>query len=77
LVAKHYPEKWRQFVLDTSKSPYSFAEERLVIPHHRLVQLLVEIGEIEYAASITYEMVNAVLREVSGQPLRQPAWING
>jgi hypothetical protein len=75
LVATHYPKRWKQFVTDTSRSPFSHSEERLVIPHHRLVQLLVLLGEVGYAAEIVDEMVSAVVRELSGQPIGQPDWI--
>ena len=74
--ARHYPTHWRQFVFDTSVPNSRLGDERLSIPHHRLVELLVNIGEIDTASEIADEMVSSFLLEVSEQPLRIPDWLD-
>jgi hypothetical protein len=71
----HYRNEWKRFVLDTSKSTYRRVEEKLLIPHNRLVQFLVEIDEIDEASAVTQELVKALLNEVADQPLGRPAWL--
>lgn len=74
--ARYYAKDWQKFVWDTSRSAYRFKSHTLVIPHHRLVAFLVEVGQIEVAREVTSELVASLLREVAEQPLSQPHWLS-
>ncbi|MCJ7600482.1 MAG: NACHT domain-containing protein [Desulfobulbaceae bacterium] len=73
----HYADQWQNFIFDTSKSSYRSQRDELVIPHHRLVQFLVIIGQVQLAREIAEQLVSTVVEEVSDQPLEQPKWFSG
>jgi len=73
----HYAEQWQDFIFDTSKSAYRTFRDDLVIPHHRLVQFLVTIGQIQEARHVAEQLVATVVEEVSDQPLETPVWFSG
>lgn len=75
--AEHYASRWREFVLDTSRPAYRIASEGLVIPHNRLVQFLVTVGQVQEAREVTEQLVSAVVEEVSDQPVETPTWFSG
>lgn len=77
VFAKHYAHFWKQFIIDTAKPAYRTASESLVIPHHRLVQFLLAVGQVSLAISVTEEMVCTVVEDFSDQPLKNPAWLLG
>ncbi|BDV42902.1 hypothetical protein GURASL_18250 [Geotalea uraniireducens] len=77
VIKQHYSDRWQEFVIDTSKSPYQKSTEALVIPSHRLVHLLLAIGKVPEAKEVTEEMISTVIEEVSEQPLDMPYWYIG
>ncbi len=77
VFSQHYASKWKQFILDTSKSSYRFVAESLVIPHHRLVHFLIIVDQSKMAKEVVNEMVDAVVEDVSEQPLNIPPWFSG
>ena len=73
----HYADQWQDFIFDTSKSAYRTFRDDLVIPHHRLVQFLVMIGQVQVARDVAEQLVSTVVEEVSDQPLETPIWFSG
>lgn len=75
-IAKDYPEKWREFVIETSQcEPLGSLEDNgIIVGLSRLVYFLVEIGENELVKRCTMEMVEIFRDEVSQQPLVIPEW---
>lgn len=77
VVARHYASHWEKFITDTAKSAYRTASDQLVIPHHRLVQFLVAVGQLAVAKSVAEEMLCSLIEEFSDQPLATPPWLSG
>ena len=75
-VTQDYPEKWREFVVATSRGePLGELEDNgIVLGLSRLVYFLVEVGESELAKQCAMEMVEVFRDEVSQQPLTAPEW---
>ncbi len=73
----HYADQWQDFIFDTSKSAYRSFGDDFVIPHHRLVQFLVIIGQVRLARDVAEQLVETVVEEVSDQPLETPVWFSG
>ena len=75
-VVQDYPEKWREFVIETSRGePIGSLEENgIVVGLSRLVYFLVHIGENDLAKRCAMEMVEVFRDEVSQQPLAAPEW---
>lgn len=75
-VAQDYPEKWRDFVVETSRiEPLGDLEDNgIAVGFSRLVYFLVEVGESELAKQCAMEMVEVFRDEVSQQPLVAPEW---
>ncbi len=72
----NYPERWGQFIHDTSKpSDRVYAHKGLVIGTGRLVEFLALAGQRELAARITETLVSLIEREVVEQPLPVPEWL--
>ena len=75
-VAQEYPEKWREFIVKTSRTkPLGDLENNgISVGFSRLVYFLVEVGENELAKRCAMEMVEVFRNEVSEQPLVDPEW---
>lgn len=75
-VARDYPEKWREFVIETSRGePLGRLEDNgIVVGLSRLVYFLVEVSESELAKQCAMEMVEIFRDELSQQPLTAPEW---
>ena len=75
-VAQEYPEKWREFIVETSRTePLGDLEDNgISVGLSRLVYFLVEVGEDELAKRCAMEMVEVFQNEVSEQPLVDPDW---
>ena len=74
-VAQEYPEKWREFIVETSREPLGDLEDNgISVGLSRLVYFLVEVGENELAKRCAIEMVEVFRTEVSEQPLVDPDW---
>ena len=77
IFARHYANRWEDFVIDTSRPAYRTSSEQLVIPSHRLVQFLVAVGQVQAAKEVAERLVSSVVEDVSDQPLRTPTWFSG
>ena len=74
-VAQEYPEKWREFIVETSREPLGdLGDNGISVGLSRLVYFLVEVGESELAKRCAMEMVDVFRNEVSEQPLVDPDW---
>lgn len=73
-LAKVYPDRWREFVDDTCQAGEPLTSDKLVIPHARLVELLIAVGEKDTAVEICSEMVRLYVDEVSLQPISSTPW---
>lgn len=76
VVAQHYRGKWRKFVMDSSKPLFAFGAARngIYIGHYRLVALLLEVGELEFAKNYALEMARIFKEELREQPIETPEW---
>lgn len=70
-AAIHYPERWLEFVRETSaQSPYWARRGRgLVIGQKYLVRFLLLVGEVERASAVTDALVSSLVQEVQDQPV--------
>jgi len=77
-AATIYPEKWSDFIQDTSKHTFSGAKWRdtLVIGSSRLVEFLLLARQTRIAIDLTEVMIRCFERELIEQPLPSPDWIN-
>lgn len=76
LAARHYPDRWRDFIRQSSESVLSLRVERegAVIGISRLVFFLLEVGQTDLAKAYVSTMVDILEAEVCGQPIRTPEW---
>jgi len=75
-AAKHFPERWKEYISDTSdRAPYwkrlgySFA-----IGNRYLVRFLLLVGQVELATNLTKNFVEILVSEVSDQPIPPCPW---
>ncbi|UJQ95497.1 hypothetical protein [Mariluticola halotolerans] len=75
-AAKHFPERWKEYIRDTSdRAPYwkrlgySFA-----IGFRYLVRFLLLVGQKDLAINLTKNFVEILVSEVSDQPIPPCAW---
>jgi hypothetical protein len=73
----HYSDQWQDFIFKSSKFAYRSFRDELFIPHNRLVQFLVVVGQVQAARDVAEQLVSAVVEEVSDQPLETPVWFSG
>ena len=75
-VVRDYPERWREFVVESSEcEPIGQLEGNgIVVGFYRLVYFLLEVGQYELAKQCAMEMVDIFRDEVSSQPLVLPDW---
>ena len=76
LAAKHYRERWADFVIESSAPVIFNPGERgtIVMGHSRLVSFLLKVGQADRARQLTAKLVNLMLAEVEEQPLSLPGW---
>lgn len=75
VVASHYSDRWKEFIKDTAKSPYEYKMDALLIPHHRLVQFLIAVGQVETGRRVAEAMITSVIDDFIDQPLPVPKWL--
>lgn len=76
LAAQHYPERWFQYIKDTSV-PAPYYRRRgytLVLGYKYLVRFLMLVGQVEHADNITTALVNSLVEEVREQPIPETPW---
>lgn len=76
LAAKHYRDRWSEFIQESSEPIIFRPGERraIVMGHSRLVSFLLKVGEYDRARELTAALVDIMLAEVEVQPLRMPDW---
>lgn len=78
VVAAHYPEKWLEFVHDSSTPDprYVSADASFSIGAKRLVYFLVLAKQTELAVSIVDTLIEDLVSQVSDQPISGVKWLN-
>jgi len=77
LAATHYRDRWQDFILESAKPVLRTNGERsvFVLGHSRLVQFLLQVGEIERARALVETLIATQIAEVEDQPLTIPGWV--
>jgi len=75
-AAKHYPERWQDYVRDTSEQSLYRRRGGLwrAIGRQYLVRYLLLVGETEAALQVTDALVRIMLAEVRDQPIPEAPW---
>lgn len=77
-ASEHYPERWEDFVRDTSE-PSRYWQRRkrdFSIGAEYLVDFLLLVNQKEKAVELVDECVRVVTEEVSDQPIEECPWFN-
>lgn len=76
LAAKHYPERWLQYIKDTSVPAPYYRRRRysFVLGYEYLVRFLILVGQVELADRVTTAMVTTLAEEVREQPIPETPW---
>lgn len=76
LAAKHYPDRWLQYIRDTSVPAPYYQRRRysLVVGYKYLVRFLMLVGQVELADKITNAFVASLVEEVREQPIPETPW---
>jgi hypothetical protein len=78
LVAQHYPDRWLQYIYDTSlPTPYfRLRNSSFVMGQKYLVRFLMMVGQIELADTITTAFIDTFVEEVREQPIPDAPWFH-
>lgn len=76
LAAKHYSERWAEFIQESAAPVIVHPGERssIMMGQSRLVDFLIKVGEHEGARKLTASLVDVMISEVEEQPLIVPEW---
>ena len=76
LAAKHYSERWAEFIQESAAPVIVQPGERssIVMGQSRLVDFLLKVGEHDRARALTALLVDVMISEVEEQPLAVPEW---
>lgn len=77
LVAKHYKDRWKEYIRDTSTQT-RFWEKRhpsFVIGSEWLVMFLILVGQEKLAVELVDTFVQMTIDSLSDQPISVPAWV--
>jgi len=76
LTAQHYPDRWFQFIKDTSTPAPYYRRRRysFVVGYKYLVRFLMLVGQVELADKITTSFVDSLVEEVREQPIPETPW---
>ena len=76
LAAEHYPDRWLQYVRDTSLPAPYYQRRRFtfVLGYQYLVRFLMLVGQENIANQITDEFVKGLIEEVREQPIPEAPW---
>jgi len=78
LAAQTYPERWRDFIRDTSE-PTPYYRRRsydFSLGYKYLVRFLMLVGQEKIALAVTDEFVRTFVCEVRDQPIASASWIS-
>lgn len=75
-AAKHFPERWREYIRDTSdRAPYwKRLGYSFTIGYRYLVHFLLLVGQTKLAIELTEKFVEILVSEVSDQPIPPCPW---
>ena len=76
LASEHYPERWIQYILDTSE-PEPFYQRlgySFIVGTNYLVRFLMKVGQVELADKITSSLIESLVEEVREQPIGEALW---
>ena len=78
LAAQHYPERWLQYIKDTSvpKPFYQGRDSSFVLGYKYLVRFLMLVDQAELADKITNAFVSSLVEEVREQPIPEVPWFH-
>jgi hypothetical protein len=76
LAAKHYPDRWLQYIKDTSLPAPYYRRRRYSfnIGYKYLVRFLMLVGQSEFADKVTSSFVDTLVEEVREQPIPETPW---
>lgn len=74
LVAKHYPNRCDEFVIDTAYAMFGEPELPRFAPGEAMVYFYVKQGRIDQAVEFAQVMVDCVLEDTRTLPLSVPRW---
>lgn len=70
-----YPDRWLEFIKESSEQTGYLAEFGLMIGKKRLVSFLIKVGQTELAGAIADELVEGFIQDTSDQPVQSLAWL--
>lgn len=78
LAVKHYPDRWLQYIKDTSVPAPYYRRRRysFVIGYKYLVRFLMLVGQVDLADKITTAFVDSLVEEVREQPIPETPWFS-
>ncbi len=76
LVVTHYPKRWEEFVVQSSRQLPALDDPARVIPDVAFVSLLFQVREIPRALSVLNAIVDSTVEEFAVQPLTTPSWLD-
>lgn len=74
IVAKTYPKRADEFVVNSCYSWFSRKEKARIVPGELMVFLLVKLGRVAEAVNLAEEMVHCVQGDTRTLPLTKPNW---
>lgn len=77
-AAHYYPDRWLQYIRDTSVPAPFFGRRgyKFVLGRKYLVRFLVLVGQTDIADKITSALVQTLVEEVREQPIPQTPWFH-
>lgn len=77
-AARHYPERWRRYIAETSVPPPYWARQGgdFSLGHKYLVQFLLLVGATDEAVAATDALIEGLISEISDQPVGEGSWLS-
>ena len=75
-VSEHYPERWRDFIKETSRprTVQGAGQESIAVGLFRLVKFCMYLGKEDLARDYALGMADIFQEELEEQPIHRPAW---
>ena len=75
-VAKHYRNRWQEFIRETARPRYPsrVSDNGIAMGPSRLVRYLLEVGQSQLASLCGRQLATIFRQELSEQPIRPPEW---
>jgi hypothetical protein len=77
IAAQIYPERWRDFIRDTSEQTPYYRQRGydFSLGYKYLVRFLLLVGQTAIASAVTEEFVKSFVSEVQDQPIPEASWL--